>query len=120
MPSPARHARWPDQWHDQWHDQQAHRRRESLSSDQPSKVCHIDQEERLHFKGDRSERREIDDTRIRAPTGNDQARSLGQSEFPNLVVVDEAGHFVHAVLHGVKETPGRVDLCPMGQVPPVR
>ena len=54
-----------------------HRRRVRAAGDEPGDVRGVDHQQRADVVGDRAERGEVDDARVRRGTGDDQLRSLG-------------------------------------------
>ena len=69
---------------------------------------------------DLTESLEVDEARIGARSGKDEARLVLLSKLGDLVVVDEAGVLVHGVRHDVEVLARNVDRAAVREVPAVR
>ena len=74
-----------------------HRRRVRATGDEPGDVRGVDHEQRADLVGDRTERLEVDDARVRGRAGDDQLRPLARGELADRVVVEDLGVVVDAV-----------------------
>ena len=98
------------------------RDREALlaARDEPGDVRHVYEKQGAHRLRDLGHARKIDDARIGAGAGHDHFRLVFVGKFPHLLVVDQAGGGIDAVLHGVKELAGKVHLGAVREMPAVR
>jgi hypothetical protein len=76
---------------------------------------HVDEEIRADLVGDRAHARPIDHLRIGTEAADQHLRLVLQREALDLVVVDQT-LFGDAVLHGVEQLAGEIDLGAVGQV----
>src|SRR6266516_5837530 len=67
------------------------------AGDEPGEMRHVDDEYCADFIGDRAQRREIDDPRVRATATDDDPRSLLLRDFTNQIVVDAPRVLAHGV-----------------------
>ena len=94
-----------------------HRRRVCTTGDQPRDVGRVDEQQRVDLVGDRAERLEVDDARVRGGPRDDQARPLAHCEVADLVVVEHLGLVVDAVRHEVVHAAAEVHGRTVGEVP---
>ena len=72
-------------------------------SDEPGNVCHVDHQVSANAVGDLPKARPVDDLRIRRETGNNKSRFVLESQRLYLVVVDQAGLHIEAVLDRIEQ-----------------
>ena len=88
--------------------------------DKPCDVSHVDHEIGADAVRDLAEPLEVDEARIGARSGKDEARLVLLSKLGDLVVVDEAGILVHGVRHDVEVLARNVDRAAVREVSAVR
>ena len=86
------------------------------AGDQPRDVRGVDHQQRADVVGDRSERLEVDDPRVRGRARDDQLRVLPLRELADRVVVERLLRVVDAVRDEVVEAAAEVDRRTVGEV----
>ncbi len=95
---------------------QRHRRGMRATRDQTGDMRGVDEEKRADLVGDRPERLEIDDPRVRRGSGDDHPRTFADREVADHAVVEHLGVVVDAVRDEVVHTPAEVDRRPVREV----
>ena len=94
----------------------AHRAGVDAGGDQAGHVGHVHQQDGAHFVGDVTEALPVDDLGVGGEAGHDHLRLVLAGQLFHLVVVDQAGVVVQAVLDGVVHLAGEIRLGTVGQV----
>ncbi len=92
------------------------RARMRASGNEAREMRHVDHQERPDLVGDLAEPREVDGTRIRRSTGDDQRGLVFPRQRRDLVHVDERIVLAHPILDGVKPLAREVRRSAMRQV----
>src|SRR5437773_3362053 len=90
------------------------------AGDEPGEMRHVDDEYCADFIGDRAQRREIDDPRVRAAATDDDPRLFPLGNVPHFVVIDPSGLFTDVVRGRLEQRPGEINGRPMREMPAMR
>ncbi len=93
-----------------------HRVGVEAGGDQSRHMRHVHEQVRAHRVGDGAETREVDEARIGREAGDDHLGSMFLRQPLHLVVVDLGGIGLDAVLHGLEQLAGEIDLGAMREV----
>ena len=102
------------------HLRMRNRRGVDPAGNQPGEVRHVHQEERAYLVRDGAEGREVDDAGVGAAAGDDESRPFLSGLIPHLVVIDQAGGGIHAVVDRAPDRAAVVDRRAVGQMAAVR
>ena len=93
------------------------RARQHRRGDKAGEVRHVHHEQGADPVGDGAEAGEVDLARIGAAAGDDQLRPVLFGEAFDLVIIDAAVVFAHAILYGIEPFAGEIRLGAVGQMP---